>query len=103
VANAHALAGGVITVTRASPDRMDPVRVNLLVVRNMSIVDRPAPMSPTVPGCSCGCKTRSTHRGDQLVRPLALPEAALSPAELFLPTAEGHTLPRVLLIGDSTR
>ena len=27
----------------------------------------------------------STHRGDQLVHPLALPEAALSPAELFLP------------------
>ena len=30
-------------------------------------------------------ESRSTHRGDQLVRPLARPEAALSPAELFLP------------------
>lgn len=30
-------------------------------------------------------ESRSTHRGDQLVHPLALPEAALSPAELFLP------------------
>ena len=35
-----------------------------VAIRTMSIVDRP---------------------GDQLVRPLALPEAALSPAELFLP------------------
>jgi Uma2 family endonuclease len=34
---------------------------------------------------SGGYESRSTHRGDQLVRPLALPEAALSPAELFLP------------------
>ena len=57
----------------------------------------------SLPGCSGGYESRSTHRGDQLVRPLALPEAALSPAELFLPTAEGHTLPRVLLIGDSIR
>lgn len=32
-----------------------------------------------------GYESRSTHRGDQLVRPLALPQAALSPAELFLP------------------
>jgi Uma2 family endonuclease len=32
-----------------------------------------------------GYESRSTHRGDQLVRPLALPEAALSPAEFFLP------------------
>ena len=30
-------------------------------------------------------ETRSTHRGDELVSPLALPSAALSPAELFLP------------------
>ena len=34
---------------------------------------------------SGGYESRSTHRGDQLVRPLALPETALSPAELFLP------------------
>ena len=34
---------------------------------------------------SGGYESRSTHRGKQLVRPLALPEAALSPAELFLP------------------
>jgi Uma2 family endonuclease len=34
---------------------------------------------------SGGYESRSTHRGDQLVRPLARPEAALSPAELFLP------------------
>ena len=34
---------------------------------------------------SGGYESRSTHRGDQLVRPLAQPEAALSPAELFLP------------------
>ena len=34
---------------------------------------------------SGGYESRSTHRGDQLVRPLAHPEAALSPAELFLP------------------
>jgi len=30
-------------------------------------------------------ESRSTHRGDQLVRPLVRTEAALSPAELFLP------------------
>lgn len=30
-------------------------------------------------------ETRSTHRGDELVSPLALPSAALSPAELFVP------------------
>ena len=30
-------------------------------------------------------ESRSTHRGDQLVRPLVVPDAALSPAELFLP------------------
>ena len=30
-------------------------------------------------------ESRSTHRGDQLVRPLSQPEAALRPAELFLP------------------
>lgn len=30
-------------------------------------------------------ETRSTHRGDQLVSPLALPTASLSPAELFVP------------------
>ena len=34
---------------------------------------------------SGGYESRSTHRGEELVRPLALPEAALSPAELFLP------------------
>jgi len=34
---------------------------------------------------SGGYESRSTHRGDQFVRPLAQPEAALSPAELFLP------------------
>lgn len=34
---------------------------------------------------SGGYESRSTHRGDQLVRPLARTEAALSPAELFLP------------------
>jgi hypothetical protein len=34
---------------------------------------------------SGGYESRSTHRGDQLVRPLAQPEAVLSPAELFLP------------------
>lgn len=34
---------------------------------------------------SGGYENRSTHRGDQLVRPLAQPDAALSPAELFLP------------------
>ncbi len=34
---------------------------------------------------SGGYESRSTHRGDQLVRPLAQPDAALSPAELFLP------------------
>jgi Uma2 family endonuclease len=34
---------------------------------------------------SGGYESRSTHRGDQLVRPLARAEAALSPAELFLP------------------
>ena len=34
---------------------------------------------------SGGYESRSTHRGDQFVRPLARPEAALSPAELFLP------------------
>jgi len=34
---------------------------------------------------SGGYESRSTHRGDQLVRPLAQPEAALLPAELFLP------------------
>jgi Uma2 family endonuclease len=32
-----------------------------------------------------GYESRSTHRGEELVRPLALPQAALSPAELFLP------------------
>jgi len=32
-----------------------------------------------------GYESRSTHRGDQLVRPLAAPQAALSPTELFLP------------------
>lgn len=32
-----------------------------------------------------GYESRSTHRGDQLVRPLVCAEAALSPAELFLP------------------
>jgi len=32
-----------------------------------------------------GYESRSTHRGDQLVRPLVIPDAALSPAELFLP------------------
>jgi len=32
-----------------------------------------------------GYESRSTHRGDQLVRPLARAEATLSPAELFLP------------------
>lgn len=32
-----------------------------------------------------GYESRSTHRGDQLVRPLAALQAALSPAELFLP------------------
>jgi Uma2 family endonuclease len=30
-------------------------------------------------------ESRSTHRGDQLVRPLGREEATLSPAELFLP------------------
>jgi Uma2 family endonuclease len=30
-------------------------------------------------------ETRSTHRGDELVSPLALPSAFLSPAELFMP------------------
>ena len=30
-------------------------------------------------------ETRSTHRGDEVVSPLALPSAALSPAELFVP------------------
>ena len=30
-------------------------------------------------------ESRSTHRADQLVWPFAQPEAALSPAELFLP------------------
>jgi Uma2 family endonuclease len=30
-------------------------------------------------------ETRSTHRGDQPVSPLALPAASLSPAELFVP------------------
>jgi len=34
---------------------------------------------------SGGYESRSTHRGDQLVRPLAQPDAALSLAELFLP------------------
>jgi Uma2 family endonuclease len=34
---------------------------------------------------SGGYESRSTHRGDQLARPLAQPDAALSPAELFLP------------------
>jgi Uma2 family endonuclease len=34
---------------------------------------------------SGGYESRSTHRGDQLVRPLARPDAALCPAELFLP------------------
>ena len=34
---------------------------------------------------SGGYESRSTHRGDQVVRPLAQPDAALSPAELFLP------------------
>jgi len=34
---------------------------------------------------SGGYESRSTHRGDQLVRPLTQPDAALSPAELFLP------------------
>jgi Uma2 family endonuclease len=34
---------------------------------------------------SGGYESRSTHRSDQLVRPLAQPDAALSPAELFLP------------------
>jgi len=34
---------------------------------------------------SGGYESRSTHRGDQLVQPLARPDAALSPAELFLP------------------
>jgi Uma2 family endonuclease len=34
---------------------------------------------------SGGYESRSTFRGDQLVRPLAVPQAALSPAELFLP------------------
>lgn len=34
---------------------------------------------------SGGYESRSTHRGDQLVRPIAQPEAALSPAELFQP------------------
>ena len=34
---------------------------------------------------SGGYENRSTHRGEQLVRPLAQPDAALSPAELFLP------------------
>jgi len=32
-----------------------------------------------------GYESRSTHRGDQLVHPLALPRAPLSPAELFPP------------------
>jgi Uma2 family endonuclease len=32
-----------------------------------------------------GYESRSTHRGDQILRPLAPAEAALSPAELFLP------------------
>ena len=30
-------------------------------------------------------ETRSTHRGDEFVSPLALPSAALSPGELFVP------------------
>ena len=30
-------------------------------------------------------ETRSKHRGDEFVSPLALPSAALSPAELFVP------------------
>jgi Uma2 family endonuclease len=30
-------------------------------------------------------ETRSTHRGDEFASPLALPSAALSPAELFVP------------------
>jgi len=34
---------------------------------------------------SGGYESRSTHRGDQLARPLTQPDAALSPAELFLP------------------
>jgi len=34
---------------------------------------------------SGGYESRSTHRSDQFVRPLSQPEAALSPAELFLP------------------
>lgn len=34
---------------------------------------------------SGGYESRSTHRGDQLVRPRVRAEAALSPAELFLP------------------
>jgi Uma2 family endonuclease len=34
---------------------------------------------------SGGYESRSTHRGEHLVRPLARAEAALSPAELFLP------------------
>ena len=34
---------------------------------------------------SGGYESRSTHRSDQFVRPLAQPDAALSPAELFLP------------------
>ncbi|NCA11694.1 Uma2 family endonuclease [bacterium] len=32
-----------------------------------------------------GYESRSTHRADQFVRPLALPQANLSPAELFVP------------------
>jgi Uma2 family endonuclease len=32
-----------------------------------------------------GYESRSTHRADQLVRPLAMPQVTLSPAELFVP------------------
>ncbi len=34
---------------------------------------------------SGGYESRSTHRGDQIVRPFAQPESAISPVELFLP------------------
>lgn len=34
---------------------------------------------------SGGYESRSTHRGEQVVRPLSAPQAALLPAELFLP------------------
>jgi hypothetical protein len=64
----------------------------------MSIVDRPFPASAALPAGFARqapitlamydrmiYESRSTHRGDQFVRPLARPEAALSPAELFLP------------------